>query len=146
MNKVKVENYLREWPDSAFPAFRELSSEECRSFRVKIASVLGLGPGVPPIDIVSELHSRSQKRLGKVGRDGTFALKTLLRDNGIADPTEAMINWHRFDEIDRMLLDNLSDNFGDIWYPATDDIEIFDHSCQWFLSVAHDGRISLIEP
>ena len=34
--------------------------------------------------------------------------------------------------------------FDDLWYPAADDLEIFDASCSWLVSVAHDGAVGVV--
>ncbi len=33
--------------------------------------------------------------------------------------------------------------FDDIWYPASDDIDLFDSTLDWILSVSHSGLIDL---
>ena len=35
----------------------------------------------------------------------------------------------------------VSKYFSDIWYPSTDDIDVFDSSVSWILSVNHEGEI-----
>lgn len=58
--------------------------------------------------------------------------------------SNVFINWYRFDDIDKMSLKDLDQYFYDIWFPATDDIDIFDDTFKWIVSIFHDGIISCI--
>ena len=51
------------------------------------------------------------------------------------------INWFRFDNIDQMKFNDFSTYFYDIWFPSVDDIDLFDESYSWIVSIRHDGMI-----
>ncbi|SEH89712.1 hypothetical protein SAMN02927937_02007 [Paenimyroides aquimaris] len=52
------------------------------------------------------------------------------------------INWYKFDDIDCLYYNDLILYFEDLWFPSSDDIEIFDNTFNWILSIRHDGCIS----
>ena len=60
---------------------------------------------------------------------------------GIPVPNEVFINFERFNNIDVFLFKDFCKYFDDIWYPATDDIEVFDASFNWIVSVKHYGAV-----
>lgn len=60
---------------------------------------------------------------------------------GIPVPNEVFINFERFNNIDVFLFKDFCKYFDDIWYPAADDIEVFDTSFNWIVSVKHYGAV-----
>ena len=60
---------------------------------------------------------------------------------GIPVPNEVFINFERFNNIDVFLFNDFCKYFDDIWYPAADDIEVFDASFNWIVSVKHYGLV-----
>lgn len=54
------------------------------------------------------------------------------------------INWDRYEEIDEMGLDDLNRYFSDIWYPGSDEVDVFDSSFGWFLSVSPEGYVKVV--
>jgi hypothetical protein len=71
-----------------------------------------------------------------------FNLNILLPNVGILTQNNVYINWYQFDNIDKMHFGDLSNYFDDIWYPESDDIDIFDDTFLWVLSIYHYGGIS----
>jgi hypothetical protein len=147
MDQSKIENFARTYQESSFPNFRTLSSAECAEVRGEVVALLQLGPHASGLDIVKTLHRCKAKHLGEVGIDRAVVhLREVLHEIPLSAHHQIFVNWYQFDQIDGMDLDDLSSNFDDIWYPSVDDIEIFDKSLTWFLSVSHDGRLTLLEP
>jgi hypothetical protein len=146
MDKSKLENFHRSYPGQSFAEFATLTGVECEALRKKVAVTLGLSD-VGPLELVRQLHAQTSSHLGEVPREGQPDLRALLEGVvPLGRPHRVFVNWYRFDDIDSLELDDLSRHFDDIWYPSVDDIEVFDESCRWFLSVSHDGRITLIQP
>ncbi|MCR9166599.1 MAG: hypothetical protein NXI35_38405 [bacterium] len=145
MDTSKLENFRRSYPGQPFPEFAALTAAECETLRKKVAATLGLSDG-DPLELVRHLHAQTGNHLGEVPRDGQPDLRALVEGVPIGRPHRVFVNWYRFDDIDSLDLDALSRHFDDIWYPSVDDIEVFDDSCRWFLSVSHDGRMTLIQP
>lgn len=44
-----------------------------------------------------------------------------------------------------MSINELDKYFYDIWFPIADDIDLFDKSLSWILSIRHDGCITYIK-
>ena len=72
-------------------------------------------------------------------------MKATLQEIGIVPSEKVLINWFRFDQIDKMKSDDVSQYFDDFWYPAADAIDIFDRSLTWIVSVGYSGDVSLFE-
>ena len=74
--------------------------------------------------------------------DENFDLSAALSSMKIKCPENVFVNWYRYDNIDKFNLLDLTRYFDDIWYPELDDVDIFDDSFTWIVSVAHSGRIT----
>lgn len=138
MDTCKIENFKSEYPDRDFPIYQSLDANRCKEVAIKIQKNLMISHEIWSIDFMRFFDSR-QEIISKIEDD--FSLEEILIDQGVNLLEEVYINWSRFDYIDVMATNVLSQNFFDIWYPSVDDIEIFDSSCTWFLSVRHDGVI-----
>jgi hypothetical protein len=91
--------------------------------------------------------AREIQRLSEVYRsrnadDDGFDFRALIRDLGIKPENHVCVNWHLFDEIDEFALDQFASHFDGIWYPSSDDIDVFDSSLSWLLSISHEGDVS----
>lgn len=73
--------------------------------------------------------------------DEDFDWNKVFNRIGIPVPNEVFINFERFNSIDVFLFKDFCNYFGDIWYPAADDIEVFDASFNWIVSVKHYGAV-----
>ena len=73
--------------------------------------------------------------------DDDFDWNKVFNRIGIPVPNEVFINFERFNSIDVFLFKDFCKYFGDIWYPAADDIEVFDASFNWIVSVKHYGAV-----
>lgn len=122
-----------------FPPFYHLSEKECSDIKNCWAKKFGTTD-----DLKLMLKIVSSLKYIDIDDKQNFNIKNILNDIGI-EKKEVLINWFRFDNIDRMALDDLSRYFDDIWFPSADDIEIFDESCSWILSVNHGGVIGYLK-
>jgi len=57
---------------------------------------------------------------------------------------ELFVNWGRFEEVDAFQTVDVARYFSDFWFPVTDDIDLFDASVNWVVSIRHDGVVSFI--
>lgn len=144
MDAIKIENFRRLNPTGEFPRFTHLSLAECAHLRADIAKRLGIDSGADPLAVLSFLHAAARPISGVNAQNG-IELRTLILSQDLKPEAEVFVNWHRFDDIDRVALIDLSKNFGDIWYPSSDDIEVFDASLDWFAFVRHDGAVSVLD-
>lgn len=145
MDQIKIDNYLRENPGQEFPSYEVLERESCEHIRSSLFEKLRLDPLLGSLKLVNEVD-----RLGDIC-DGIrcdeeyFDLKKALLSLGLECPEFVCINWYRYDDIDKMKFVDVVNNFDDIWYPDADDIDIFDESLKWVLSVSHSGRIKILK-
>jgi hypothetical protein len=139
MHPSKIENFRQSHGARVFPAFSSLSTEECATLRRK----LGIRLGWPNNDGLSLLHvlNLRAKIIDGNAESPEFNLKNTLMQSGIAPGRMVYLNWYRLDEMDRMNFDDLNADFGDIWYPGSDDIEIIDDELGWILFVSHTGDL-----
>lgn len=73
-----------------------------------------------------------------------FALLPTLAALGIAPLPELFLNWARFEEVDAFQTADVARYFDDLWYPVADDLDLFDASLSWVVSIRHDGVVSFI--
>jgi hypothetical protein len=139
MQLFKIDNFERE-AGASFPSFRTLSAGDCESLRQRLAERLGVHPTIDGLDLVRVVAGLEGRALSVVAERPDFDLRKELTAAGIDPPLSVYLNWYRFDNIDEMRFDDLSSHFDDIWYPSTDDLDIFDSSLGWILSVDHGGH------
>lgn len=59
--------------------------------------------------------------------------------------SQVLIDWSSQSNIDRLKWDDFTERFHDIWYPSSEDIDVFDESLSWIMSVSHDGVLCLVK-
>jgi hypothetical protein len=59
---------------------------------------------------------------------------------GIAPRADIYINWRHFVEVDRMSTADVARFFSSLWYPGPDEIDLFDDSFAWVLSISGEGQ------
>jgi hypothetical protein len=140
MEKFKIELFEREHKIE-FPHFVSQSAEEC----LRIVNRLSAKYKLSQIDIlIDQLYSNKELLLSMNACNG-FRLIETLRSLNLSSLTNVYVNWYRFDNIDKFRTDDLNKYFDDIWFPSSDDIDIFDESLDWIISIRHDGCVSLIK-
>ena len=144
MEQFKIQNFADNITES-FPPFAALSPLECGNIRRQFRDALGLPSDSNPLVIVSELVKRQSICHDTDAADEGFDLRELFCAIGINPHKDVFVNWYRFDDIDRLQFADLSKYFSDIWYPVSDDIEVFDDSLVWVVSIRHDGCISCLK-
>jgi hypothetical protein len=142
MEQFKILHFLRDNPNTAFPAYEEVGEDIRLSLRRSLAHRLGLAEDVNPTLLLAEISGRGHP-IGHIPPDDPFDIAGLLATHHRHAFNDLYVNWDRFDHIDKLSCTDLSRHFSDIWYPSADDIEIFDESGQWVLMVCHDGVVSL---
>ena len=124
-----------------FPEFVTLDKEECEIIRITINQTLQLEKSVDPIETVNTLLKVQDIIDGVNAKDDDFNLLSQLAELEILPEKEIYVNWHRFDEIDKFSRETILKYFTDIWYPGSDDVDLFDNSFSWIVSIQHDGCI-----
>lgn len=141
MHPIKIENFRDSYPHEVFPPFRTITVPEAESYRLKMARHLALSEDSDGLTLVRELFGRASELEGVNAEDEGFVLTDVFGILEITPKPKVFINWYRFDDIDEMAYSDLCKWLPEIWYPGPDDIDIFDESVDWVISIIHDGTI-----
>lgn len=143
MNEIKVQNFSKEHPDIRFPGWRSLSAQEAAEIRAQLAHRIGAREDLNEIALTRLILDRGIfiKELNAL--DVGFSLCALLANLDIVPRPNVFLNWHHFDDIDQMRLEDVDKFFEYLWYPSADDLDLFDDSLSWLLSISHDGDIKI---
>ena len=143
MEEFKIEHFEKEYPDTKFPWFEVLNDQEIIELRNGLYSRLSIERLSDDKILVQRINNAviliENVNASRIG----FSLLGLLKSKGIESSDVVYVNWYRFDDVDRFKLEDLSEYFDDIWYPGSDDIDIFDGSLSWVISVSHSGEIKM---
>ena len=144
MEQIKLDNFSNEHPGRQFPEYVSLSESACTEIVQSIRKRFALENATDGLRLVKAIDTLGKpcEVASHVGED--FSLDALLHACGIAPADAVYVNWYRYDNIDKLKLRDLDAHFFDIWYPDADDIDVFDESLDWILSVRHDGYIKLL--
>ncbi|XDD49565.1 hypothetical protein AB3N59_14330 [Leptospira sp. WS92.C1] len=145
MEQIKIENYIKDNPNKSFPYWSELDSEACGKIRNTIIRKLQLISDISDIDLMKTIEKRGAFK-GFIDIDNIEnTKKVLLTSLPTTDNELIYINWYRINKIDQMYLQDLIDNFDDIWYPSVDDIDVINTTISWIFSISHFGGIKIIQ-
>lgn len=143
MQQIKIDNFV-EYYKRTFPPFKELSEDECKELRNRIATRLKALSAFDSLDLVRLLAEQEGRHLQPLPLDGDVGFQEVILEGGIEPRGLVYLNWYRYDDIDQISFDELNKYFFDIWYPSSDDLDIFDESLDWILSISHNGEAKLI--
>lgn len=141
MEKFKIELYEDVNGKNTFPSFKTLGKDECTPIQNNIRHLFDLPEDSTLLEIVNKVEEVEVHLNVYDAQDDNFSLIPCFKDMGVVVSDNVYLNWYRYDEIDIMAADDLINNFDDIWFPSSDDLDIFDSSFEWILSVQHDGMI-----
>lgn len=144
MEQFKVQHYLSAHPGSPFPKFQHLSEDDATALRCRIIERCGLGEMLSPLDMTKAIRARQQPISQVNAESSEFRLDVAVAAVGICPRPLVYINWYRYDDIDEIGFADFARQFRDIWYPSSDDIDLFDDSLTWILSIDHDGHLSVL--
>ena len=145
VESFKIDHFVRCNDGTSFPDYESLTSRECKEIRSALEAKLGLPPDSAGVVLVSRLADAEESCPGVNAEDDLFDLHEFVTSIDINPVGDVLINWYRFDKIDRMMFADLAEFFDDIWYPSSDDIDIFDSTLQWVLSVSHSGHVRYVK-
>lgn len=138
MERFKIDLFEKEH-NRRFPRYSELTKEKCLEIQSTIAIKYNISSG----NLNSELELQRQYHTGALSDN--FELMSELMIAGINPSKYIYLNWHNFEKIDRFYLSDLNRYFYDIWFPVADDLDLFDETLDWILSIRHDGYFSFIK-
>ncbi|MEW8000839.1 MAG: hypothetical protein AB2794_12490 [Candidatus Thiodiazotropha endolucinida] len=141
MQKFKIEHFDKDNPTLEFPNYRSLNNEELINVQENLISGFNVNTDRDLLRLVKAIDSLEIDIDDINADDDDFNLQKIF-DFIKIKPTEYIyINWYRYDDIDSMMLSDFSNYFHDIWYQGSDDIDIFDETFSWIVSVRHDGAM-----
>lgn len=122
---------------------RHLSNQETEALRARLAPKIDLHSADPSVTLVKSLRARSRALQGPRADEIAFDLRAIFYTSKLLPNERVYINWHRFDDVDEVELKQLCRLFDEFWYPAADDINIFDDTLNWVVSIDHEGTVYL---
>jgi hypothetical protein len=142
MQQFKIDAFLDDNPEGNFPHCRALAPAECHKILSELKTRLGVPQETLDISVLKRVRSESVTLEGVDADSEGFDLLELVKGKvaGV-DVAKVYLNWYRFDDIDEIDLEALASHWNYIWYPGPDDIEIFEESLDWILSVDHSGAV-----
>jgi len=144
MEDFKIQNFEKENPGKNFPCFTSIDAENSKHFVKNISESIfkiNLSDGRA---LAQRIHNQSVIVGGlNANSDNFIFTDTFSRLSIIPKPT-IFINWFHFDSIDAFSTKELTEYFTDIWYPQSDDIDIFDDTFSWIISIEHNGAIRAV--
>jgi hypothetical protein len=139
----KLANFKKLNPSEDFPVFRRVGSEESRQLAARLAQRLRLPVPFDPLKLVRRVQSCLTTVPGVSSLSEDFRLSQVLWQFRLPAPECVFVNWYQFDDVDEIRFDELDSHFADVWYPSSDDIEVFDASLTWLIAIAHDGSVGI---
>lgn len=144
MDEFKRNRFARDHPDATFPRIEPVPDDKTRALRIRLANAAQFPPEVDNLALTHHLDSLLRPVENSDVQSPHFDLASVLRNLGINPLNEVYINWYRYDRIDMINFEELVQHFLAIWYPSSDDIELFDDSCSWLVGIDHTGRLAAV--
>ena len=139
MEEFKIEMFEEEYKKN-FPTHESLTRPECQDLVNRLSTKYDLSSSNLEADLASK-----QSFYSECDAMDNFALIDTLQNLGIEPMPIAFVNWYRFERIDSFNIIDLDKYFYDIWFPSADDIDLFDESLSWILSIRHDGCVTFLK-
>ena len=107
-----------------------------------IATAFFKDPSLAGVALARRIRDASTVIDGCNAESDDFDLRNVLRDAGVTSPASSV--YVNVDEMRKVRLDEIAEDLWSIWRPKADDIEIFDDSLSWILSIDHDGNVLIL--
>jgi hypothetical protein len=141
MESRNIEGFKQAHPGMRFPDYRSLKANETLEIRRRLKQITKLPEIADDLTLTRQIATLSKICSDENADDEKFNLLNTLKSLNISPNDKVFVNFYRFDEIDELPIEDVSRYFRFIWYPASDDIDIFDETLEWILSVTHSGII-----
>ncbi len=145
MDAHKIVIFRKANPGTPFPEYVPLTTDEAGEVDRMVRRKLAVPTAMAPADLLMQIRARSTRLHGASVFSSHFDLAAVAAGLSSPAPADVVINWYRFDELDRMALRDLAAHLKDIWFPSVDDIEIIDPGGRWIISVDHEGRVYVLD-
>jgi len=142
MHPHKILNYERENPGSEFPRYEEIRGVELQVLVDSFRKVVKAKPNATEEELWSAANSRSQQIPNLNAEAEDFDLGLVFSACGVSnlETLTVYVLWW-FSEIDRLRAVDVVRHIHDIWYPAADDILIFDATLTWQIGIDYTGCV-----
>ncbi|MFN0061482.1 MAG: hypothetical protein ACKVPX_03045 [Myxococcaceae bacterium] len=143
MDSFKLDNFVAANPGTLLP-IRSCQEKDVAGVRERLAAALKIadcsdGRGIAEAILRAETVVSDVSAL-KPGFDFGEVVRTLVD----VQPEDAvLLNWHHFEQLDRIRFADLARYFEDIWYPAVDDLDVLSEDTRWVVSISHFGTIGV---
>ena len=145
MQEFKIENFLRENPGASPPHFTPLTDAEVQDVAERLMIAAGRPKGTPE-EIISGLLQEAVPLEGVNLDKEETPLHEVFKKAHISPAPVLYVEWGALRNIDRFHTDDLDRHLYDVWYPAADDIEIFDDTLSWLIFIRHYGGVEVWQP
>ena len=139
MENVKIDNFQKAFPDQEFPPFSHLNIQIATKFKVLLGRKLGIANPADGLELIRKLVATGTAHPEYGVVEDVLSLGQVLASTNLSRPESVYLNWHRFDDIDSLKTVDFEAYFPDIWYPSADDLDVFDDSLKWILTITHNG-------
>ncbi|MDD2814305.1 MAG: hypothetical protein PHP00_01000 [Thiotrichaceae bacterium] len=143
MEMFKIEHFKTAYPNIEFPEFYNVDNADLLRLQNRLFDKLNVKDR-DLLKLTKTLNSRTSVISGVNAEHEDFCLSSVLFHENIKPNEWVYLNWYRYDQVDKMIFSELEKYFDDIWYPSSDDLDIFDDSYAWILSIRHYGVLSLL--
>lgn len=143
MQEFKHDHFAKSHPGAARIQIEPLPTPTLQQIRKTLEQRLVHVDPDDALALVRQIRVRSVLVPNVNAATNDFRLEQLLWQLRIHPESEVFVNWDRFDTVDQIATSELTKYFCDIWYPSSDDVEIFDRSFNWVLSITHTGDVRL---
>lgn len=140
MESFKIDLFKSEYKTD-FPHFITLPKEECL---ILVDGLLKKYELMNIDSLIKLLYSDKELQLRNNACE-EFKLIETLNSLNVNPLSNVYVNWNRFNDIDILNVADVDIYFFDLWYPSSDDIDIFDESFDWIISIRHDGCVSFLK-
>ena len=144
MERFKIEHFNRDHPGKTFPTFHVVGGVAARNLCVELIERMYPKKNISVADILSQIEHAETVIQGVDANDSDFDLRLVLERLKISPTKYVFLNWHRFESFDRFEFSDVNKCLHDIWYPSSDDLDIFDESLGWIVSIRHDGAVTIL--
>lgn len=146
LHEIKRINFVREHVGEEFPKYKSLTATETTAIREKLAELLAIQPAEGSADLNRSINSHQLPVRGPASdaESLSFDLLEIFGRLGIRPMPKLYINWNSFSDIDQLATADVARYFLDLWYPGPDEINIWDDSYAWIVSVDANGALRYV--
>lgn len=143
MEEFKIRMFKESHPDAMFPLVQQLTTAEIRRCQRLLRDRLAISDEADGGALLRHLAECETFFPAANANDDDFDLSNVLNAIDVPQESDVILNWHRFEALERISLHDLVRHFDSIWYPAADDLDIFPPDVSWIVSISHEGAVTV---